>query len=61
MCFEFTPLEIKMIRDVHCEMKYNWFMDVKTLIGIVIVFKKQIGECKELRGGETGDREQLRD
>lgn len=54
------PLEIIMIHDVHCKMKCNWSFDVQTLGGIVIVFKKQIGEWKE-RGGETGGREQLRE
>lgn len=49
-----------MIHDVHCKMKCNWSFDVQTLGGIVIVFKKQIGEWKE-RGGETGGREQLRE
>ena len=41
-------------------MKCNWFFDVQTLGGIVIVLKKQTGEWKE-RGGETGGREQLGD
>lgn len=49
-----------MIYGIHCKMKCNFFFDVKTLGGIVIVFKKQTGEWKE-RGGETGGGEQLRD
>lgn len=62
ICYSLTllPLEIIMIHGIHCKMKRNWSFDVHTLGGIVIVFKKQIGEWKE-RGGETGGREQLRD
>lgn len=36
-----------MIHGILCKMKRNWFFDVKTLGGLVIVFKKQIGEWKE--------------
>ena len=40
------PLEIIMIHGIHCKMKCHWFFDVKTLGGIVKVFKKQTGDGK---------------